>query len=283
MTFAQPATSYDRFMGRFSMQLAPRFADFAGIAAEGGTAGAGGAGGTAGAGANPCEPGGAAGWRVLDVGCGPGALAGELARRLGAPRVAAIDPAPQFAAACAERLPGAEVRNGPAEALPWQDSTFHAALAQLVVIFMQDAPAGVREMARVTATGGTVALAMWGRGEDLGVAQTFWQAAEAIDPGASAAHEQTRYRSEDELAALLDAAGAHAVATGRLRVSAGYTGFDDWWDSVRTGTGPVGAYVSALDDGRLARIREAALDVLGNPSGPFELHATAAVARGSVG
>lgn len=261
-SFSLPAESYDRFMGRFSTLLAPRFADFAGIAA---------------AGPGPAPA------RVLDVGCGPGALTGELARRLGAPRIAAIDPAPQFAAACAERLPGAEVRQGPAEALPWQDASFHAALAQLVVIFMQDAPAGVREMARVTAPGGTVALAMWGQGEDLGVAHAFWQAAAVVDPGASAVHEQTRYRSEDELAGLLQGAGAGDIGTGRIRVSAGYTGFEDWWGSVRTGAGPVGAFVSTLGEGDLARVRAAARAVLGDPPGPFELHATAAVARGTVG
>ena len=64
-SFAVPADAYDRFMGRYSVPLAPLFADFAGIAQ---------------------------GLRVLDVGCGPGALVAELVQRLGAVSVTAVDP-----------------------------------------------------------------------------------------------------------------------------------------------------------------------------------------------
>src|SRR3954469_23976558 len=124
-------------MGRYTSSLAPAFADAAGVAG---------------------------GMRGLDVGCGPGGLTRELARRVGPERVAAIDPAPQFAAACRERHPGADVREGGAEALPWDDGAFDAALSQLVIAFMRDPDQGVREMARVTRDGGTVAVCMW----DLG-------------------------------------------------------------------------------------------------------------------
>ena len=88
--------------------------------------------------------------RVLDVGCGPGGLTHELVARTGAERVAAIDPAAQFADACRERHPGADVRVGGAEELPWEDGAFDAALAQLVIAFMSDPDQGIREMARVT-------------------------------------------------------------------------------------------------------------------------------------
>ena len=48
-----------------------------------------------------------------------------------------------------------------AEALPFADGAFDAALSQLVVNFMRDAEAGVREMARVTRPGGVVASCVW--------------------------------------------------------------------------------------------------------------------------
>src|SRR4051794_2171286 len=122
MGFAVTADAYDRFMGRFSERLAPVFADFAGVAA---------------------------GMRVVDVGCGPGALTVVLAERLGAGSVAAADPAPLFAEACRARVPGADVRQAPAEQLPFEDAAYDAALAQLVVSFMRDADAGLAQMRRV--------------------------------------------------------------------------------------------------------------------------------------
>src|SRR3954452_8825660 len=121
-------------MGRYTRSLAPAFADAAGVTS---------------------------GMTVLDVGCGPGGLTLELADRVGAENVAAIDPAPQFAAACRARNPGADVRVGVAEQLPWDDDAFDAALSSLVIAFMNDASAGVGEMARVTRPGGVVAACMW--------------------------------------------------------------------------------------------------------------------------
>src|SRR6476659_8898982 len=84
--------------------------------------------------------------RVLDVGCGPGALTGALVDRLGTDRVCAADPAPSFVRALGERLPGVDVHRAAAEQLPFPDDAFDACLAQLVVHFMADPEAGVREM-----------------------------------------------------------------------------------------------------------------------------------------
>ena len=105
MSFDVSGDAYDRFMGRYSQELALVFADFAGIEH---------------------------GLTVLDAGCGSGVLTEELTRRLGAEHVAGVDPSP-LVEACAARVPGADVRRGAAEALPWPDESFDAALAQLVI------------------------------------------------------------------------------------------------------------------------------------------------------
>src|ERR1041385_8167202 len=118
MGFAGAADSYDRFMGGYSGALAPPAADVAGL-----------------------EPGN----RVLDVGCGPGALTNELVARLGAGAVAAVDPSESFVDAARERNPGVDVRLATAEQLPFSDATFDASLAQLVVHFMTDPVAGLGE------------------------------------------------------------------------------------------------------------------------------------------
>ena len=111
MSFDVAADAYDRFMGRYSRVLSPAFADFAGVRA---------------------------GQRVLDVGCGPGALTIELLHRLGPPSVAAVDPSEPFVAAARERHPGVDVRRSSAEDIPHPDGAFEVAMAQLVVHFMRD-------------------------------------------------------------------------------------------------------------------------------------------------
>jgi len=125
--------AYDNWMGRYATALAPAFADFVGVGSRD---------------------------RALDVGAGTGALTAELLAR-GATVVAA-DPSPEFAAVLHERFPGVEVHEDPAEAMPFAESDFDVALAQLVVAFVSDAPAAVAEMARVARR---VALCMWGIAE----------------------------------------------------------------------------------------------------------------------
>lgn len=134
MTFEVAGDAYDRFMGRYSRPLAARFADWLEVSA---------------------------GQRAIDVGCGPGALTGVLVERLGADSVRAVDPSAPFVDACRERFPGVDVRQGVAEALPFEDDAFDLAGACLVVHFMSDPVAGVGEMRRVTRAGGWVGATVW--------------------------------------------------------------------------------------------------------------------------
>jgi ubiquinone/menaquinone biosynthesis C-methylase UbiE len=139
-------------MGRFSEPLAAQFAQLAGVRA---------------------------GQRVLDVGCGPGALTAELVQRLGRGAVWAIDPSAPFAAAIRHRFPQVSVQRGAAEQLAFADRTFDAALAQLVVHFMADPARGLAEMARVTRRGGLVAARVWDHAGGAGPLAAFWQAVAA--------------------------------------------------------------------------------------------------------
>jgi len=253
--FTSPAEHYDRFMGRYVPTLAVALADAAGVQA---------------------------GMSALDVGCGPGGLTRELAARLGADRVAAIDPAEQFAAACRERFPGADVRVGGAEELPWEDDTFDAALASLVVAFMRDAAAGVGEMTRVTRPGGVVAACMWDiPGGGMTMLSTFWRAARSVDPGTEG--EQARVGVRDgEIADLLAGAGLEDVQRGSLATSAHYEGFDDFWEPFTFAVGPAGGYLAKQPLDTQTAIRDQVFSLLGEPSGPFDLDAHAWYARGTV-
>jgi ubiquinone/menaquinone biosynthesis C-methylase UbiE len=252
MTFAAPADSYDRYMGRYSRRLAPLLADFADVGP---------------------------GLRVLDVGCGPGALTEQLAGRVGAELVAAVDPSAPFAEACATRVPGADVRAGGGERLPWADDSFDAVLSQLVVNFMDDPPEGVREMRRVARPGAVVAACVWDHAR-MEMLRTFWEAALALDRGAPTEAARMRYGTPEELIGLWSDTGFGQVETGSLEVAEEYESFDDYWEPFTAGVGPGGAYcVELAEDARLA-LRDACRRRLGEPAGPFRLQARAWAVRG---
>ena len=244
MTFDVSADAYMRFMGRYSEPLAVLFADLAGVTS---------------------------GQRALDVGCGPGALAAELVRRLGPGGVCAVEPSQSFAAAARERLPGVDIRRSAAEHMPFSDSVFDVVLAQLVVHFMADPVAGLREMGRVTRPGGTVAACVWDHAGGRGPLTLFWEVARVLDP----AVDDGSWRAggaEGELAKLFTQAGLAVAAEAALTVSVRNATFEDWWDPFTLGVSPAGAYIASLTDERRAELREHARQKL---PPPIEISATA--------
>jgi SAM-dependent methyltransferase len=250
VSFAVGADAYDRFMGRYSVPLAPQLADFASVAA---------------------------GQRVLDVGCGPGALTAELATRLGPAAVSAVDPSEPFVAAARKRHPGVDVQRAGAEDLPFEDRAFDAALAQLVVHFMADPVKGLREMARVTREQGVVAACVWDHAGGQGPLSLFWGAARELDPGVEDESRLAGSR-EGHLSELFQEAGLHDVEETALPVSVEHPSFEDWWEPYTLGVGPAGGYAASLDEKRRALLRERCRELL--PAAPFVLTSRAWAARG---
>ena len=256
-TFQRPAEAYDRHIGRYGPELARTLLAAAEVRA---------------------------GQAALDVGCGPGALTGELVTLLGAERVAAVDPSPPFVEACRMRLPGVRVEGATAEALPFGDAEFDTALSQLVVNFMTDAPAGVREMRRVTRPGGTVAAAVWDYAGEMTLLRRFWDAAVALDPSAASLDEGRcmRFCTPDELDALWATAGLSHVGVSSALVSAGYEGFEDLWEPLELGVGPSGAYAASLPSERRSALKAELRDRLSAGAKPFSLTARAWIVTGRV-
>lgn len=252
MSFDVAADAYDAFMGAWSRPLSAQLIDFAGVRA---------------------------GERVLDVGCGPGNLTAELVRRLGTDAVAAVDPSAPFVAAAAARHPGVDVRLASAEALPYPDRSFDVALAQLVVHFMVDPVAGLREMGRVTRPGGVVAASVWDFGGERGPLGPFWEAARALDPDVTDESKLAGAR-RGHLVELFEAAGLGKVEGRELGVERAFDGFDAWWEPFTRAVGPAGTLVARLDPERRAELKERCRAML--PVGSFALTAVAWAARGVV-
>ena len=252
MSFDVAAEAYGAFMGRWSELLAVPFADRLDLAP---------------------------GQRVLDVGCGPGALTAVLVDRVGADRVVAVDPSEPFVASVAARLPGVEVRRAGAEALPLEDGSVDVAAAQLVVHFMTDPAAGLREMARVTRPGGLVAACVWDNAGDTGPLSLFWRAVGSIDPEA-VDESHLAGGQEGDLVRRLREADLAEVAGSTLTVRRRFADLDEWWEPFTYGVGPAGEYVKAQSEQRRREVRARCSALL--PKAPFELAASAWCATGRV-
>jgi SAM-dependent methyltransferase len=248
--FAVDADAYDRFMGRYSVLLAPSFADFAQVVS---------------------------GHKVLDVGCGPGALTTELVRRLGTPAVTAVDPSEQFVTAARQRHPGVDVRLAAAEDLPFDDGQFDASLAQLVVHFMKDPVGGLAEMARVTRHDGVVAACVWDHAGGQAPIAPFWDAVHELDPTARDESGLAGGR-EGHLTELCGKAGLRDIDEAALPVSVEHDTFEAWWDPFTLAVGPAGMYLRSLESDRQAEVRDRCRQRLG--PGPFVIESRVWAARG---
>lgn len=250
MTFEVAGEAYDRFMGRYSRPLAASFSDWLDVRS---------------------------GERALDVGCGPGAWTELLVERLGAERVAAIDPSPPFVEACRARFPGVDVREGTAEALPYDDHTFDLVGACLVVHFMTDPVAGLAEMARVTRPGCWVGATVWDLAGSRAPMAPIWAAMAKVDPD-HPDESSMQGGSPGELEDLMARAGLREVQATELAVTITHPTFEEWWEPHLRGVGPVGDAIVQMGPVRAEQLRATCREDLGD--GPFDLTAVAFAVRG---
>lgn len=252
------AEAYDTFTGRYASLLSPLFLDLAGLDTT----------------RAPEDS-----IRVLDVGCGTGALMGGLASRTASRSISAVDPSARFIQAVRERYPGVHVREAGAENLPFPDGSFDVALAQLVLHFMPDPIAGLKGMQRVTRNGGVVAASVWDFEGARSPLSIFWDARE-LDPGVRDEALLPGAR-KGHLRELFAAAGLRDVVKAPVETSKHHANFDEWWIPYTGGVGSAGGYYAGLDQEHQIELRERCRARL--PQGPFDIAFRAWAARAVVG
>jgi ubiquinone/menaquinone biosynthesis C-methylase UbiE len=251
---------YELQMGRHSRSLAPLLIAFAAPHARG---------------------------KVLDVGCGTGNLAVELAKNPDLTSIEAFDFSSAYIAYAKAR--GADRRinfqSADACAIPFADRTFDLTLSMLVLAFIPEPQRAVREMVRVTKPGGTVAACMWDLRGGLVFGRMFWDTAAALDPKAVEARRQTMSRPitrQGGIAGEFKTAGLQNVQETVLTIAMNFTDFENFWAPFEGRESGFAIYVSGLDAGQKDRfksaLRLAYLD--GSPDGPRSYFASAWAARG---
>jgi SAM-dependent methyltransferase len=221
----------------------------------------------------------------LDLGCGTGALTQTIAARSKPATVTGIDPSDRFIAFARRQTQNRRVhfQTGDAQALPFPDMTFDAAVAGLVLNFIPNPARAVAEMKRVLQAGGIGAAYVWDHAGEMQLIRYFWSAAVALDPAAQALDEAQRFPlcNRERLLALFRDGGFDQTECCVLDVPTVFRDFDDYWSPFLGGQGPAPTYCSTLSDDRQALLRErlrAALPI--ERDGSIRLIARAFAVRG---
>jgi ubiquinone/menaquinone biosynthesis C-methylase UbiE len=257
MSYANPA-AYERFMGRWSARLAPSFLRFAQVRDD---------------------------QHVLDVGCGTGVLSRAIISFGAAVKVTGVDPSAEYLAFAARGVRGdrARFQIGSAEALPFADGTFDAALAMLVLQDFDEPARAVREMARVTRPEGVVAACIWDFEHGLPMLSLLRQAAAALAP--DEAHRSRRHNAGlEELGTLWREFGLQEALTETFEIGMAFASFDDYWQPVLGRSTPTSAMVARVDGQTGGALAGLLRDKIGGtqPDGSFVLPARAFAVRGLV-
>lgn len=218
---------YERYVGRWSRDVAPLFLDWLRVPA---------------------------GRRWLDVGCGTGALCAAILDRCAPASVAGVEPSEGFLATAKRNLAGrAMLHPGNAAAIPLADASVDVAVSGLVLNFVPDPLAALAELKRVVRPGGCIAAYVWDYAGGMELMRRFWDAAAALDPVAAKLDEGVRFPLCNPQAL------AKLFAGGEVReidISTPFPSFDDYWQPFLGGQGPAPAYVMSLDAAARERLRE---------------------------
>jgi ubiquinone/menaquinone biosynthesis C-methylase UbiE len=254
------AAGYERFMGRWSRQLAPEFIAFARVKN---------------------------GDRILDVGSGTGSLASALETSMPSSEILGIDPSQGFISYAKKNAKSGrtQFKIGDAQALRFQNGSFDQTMALLVMNFIPDHNKAIDEMRRVTRPRGGVSACVWDYDKGMQMLRFFWDEAIALDPAIEPKDERhMKLSRQGELGKLWKRAGLVSVQEKLLTIDQPYESFDHYWGPFLRGAGPGGAYVVSLSNEKRheleTRIRKR---LLGNrKDAPFVLKARAWCVRGEV-
>ena len=253
-------------MGRWSARLAPLFIGFVGVKD---------------------------GQRILDVGSGTGSLSRALLASKKSIDVVGVDPVATYVLFAQKDIldPRVKFQVAAAEALPFSDDVFDAALSLLVLQDFAEPKRAVAEMARVTRFGGLVAACQWDFRDGLPMLSLFWKAAEDVAP-AAVAHYRARNSqwlkhdaSLDDMAEIWVGSGLSEVRTAILQLSMKFSSFDDFWLPFLGGATPTSAFAAAINRETGGILAKALYDTIADvqPNGSFVLPARAWAVSGITG
>lgn len=228
----QHGRAYERYVGRWSREVAPRFVEWLAVPRQ---------------------------RRWLDVGCGTGALCEAILRGAAPTSVDGVEPSPGFLETAVDGLGGrVTFHRADASALPISDDSMDAVVSGLVLNFVPDVDAALAEMTRVAVDDGVIGAYVWDYAERMELMRWFWDAATEVDPRAAEYDEGARFplATPGGLTERFTAAGLGSVEVTGIEIPTVFADFDDYWLPFLGGQGAAPAYLASLDEEMQREVRE---------------------------
>lgn len=229
----QSGTAYERYMGRWSRRIAPRFLDWLRPA-----------------------PGGS--W--LDVGCGTGVLCAAILECCEPGSVAGIDPSREFLDVARATIDDDRFAcaAGSADALVVADASFDYVVSGLVLNFVPDRSRAMAETARALRRGGRAACYVWDYAGHMQMMRYFFDVASRLDPKAREYDDGIKAPvcRPGPLQALFADAGMVDVAVQAIDIPTAFDSFEEYWAPFLGGTGSAPRYLASLAPDARDALRE---------------------------
>lgn len=250
----QAGMPYERYVGRWSRLVAPRFLTWLGV-----------------------PP----GQRWLDVGCGTGALCEAIVTQCAPASVTGLEPAEGFLSVARQKLPpDVALVTGSAAAMPLADASFDVVVAGLVLNFVPDLGAALAEIQRVAKPGASIGAYVWDYSGKMDLMRYFWNAAWELDADVAKLVEASRFPlcHPDALIQAMNDAGLQAAEVTAIDIATPFADFDDYWQPFLGGTGPAPAYATGLAESAREKLKarlQSQLPIQADGSIPLEARAWA--------
>ncbi|MFN2344909.1 MAG: class I SAM-dependent methyltransferase [Dermatophilaceae bacterium] len=173
--------------------------------------------------------------RYLDAGCGSG-LALELAAAQGAV-VTGLDASAPLLEVARNRIPDADLHVGDLEALPFDTASFDVVTAFNSIQYAQDPAAAIIELARVTRSGGKVAIGLWGDPAQCETEALFAQL-RALAPPPPGTPAPLGVSAAGVVEGLLDQAGLTVQGGAEVPIPISFADHDEAWRDHTAGGPP---------------------------------------------
>ncbi len=228
-----------------------------------------------------------AGGDWLEIGCGTGALTAAILSHAAPRSILATDASEEFVAHARKAIadPWARFEAADGRSLPVPDGAVDAVASALVLNFIPDRVAALREMRRALRPGGLLSFYVWDYpGGGIGFIDAFWKAAAAIDPKAAGLDEGARFPfcTKEGLAALCDGAGLEGAEIAPIEIATEFPDFEAFWRPFTLGAGPAPGYCMSLPEDRRAALKAELAARLGT-DGPVRLTARAWAMKARIG